>query len=122
MDKIKALWALFHVGEEVADPAKWKSRQMTGTILGAVLVAVINLLKTFGYDIPLSAEDSTQVGAAIVVVWNLALTMVTSKRAGLPASAGAAGSGDSTGTQGLPPVPGSDDAPPTVGRVDNTLF
>lgn len=121
MDKIKALWALFHVGEEVADPAKWKSRQMTGTVLGAAIVALINALKAFGYDIPIDAEAATQIGAGVVVVYNVVLTMVTSKRAGLSVAKPADSSGGGAGPQVVPTVQGTD-APPTVGRVDNPLY
>lgn len=83
--KLGALWALFRKGEEVSDPEKWKSRQITGTMLAGLLLAIIHLAKTFGYDIPMDEDTASTIGVGVIAAANVVLTMVTSKKAGLQA-------------------------------------
>jgi uncharacterized membrane protein len=84
MEKLILFFQLFRQGSEVADPAKWKSRQITATMLVGVFVILQKIAKSFGYEIPLNEGDMATVGGAIVVIVNVVLTMVTSKRAGFP--------------------------------------
>lgn len=85
-DKIKAGWALFHEGQAVADPAKWKNRQITATALGAVFIGIVQLAKAFNYDIPLDPGTATTIAAGIISATNFVLTLTTSKVVGLPST------------------------------------
>lgn len=84
MGKIAALWALFRQGQSVADPKLWKQRQITATALGAVLLAVVAVLKAFGVDIPLDTETAVAIGGGVIAVVNVVLTLVTTDKVGLP--------------------------------------
>lgn len=85
MDKLIALWGLFRKGDAVSNPAAWKAGQITITMLGALVMAVLNLGKSFGYDFPIDQEAANTIGAAILAIVNGVLTVTTSKTIGLPA-------------------------------------
>lgn len=89
MNKLMLLLSAFRKGNELADSAKWKSRQITSTAIGAFIIALIQLAKALGYDIPLDSETATAIGAGILGVVNVALTILTSKRIGTAEQAGA---------------------------------
>jgi hypothetical protein len=82
-EKLSSYLDLFRKGSEVSDPEKWKSRQITGTMLAGVIIAVINLAKAYGYDLPVSPNDANSIGVGIIAVVNVVLTCTTSKRAGI---------------------------------------
>lgn len=84
VSKLKALWSLFKAGEAVADPAKWKARQITTTMLAGLIVAAVQLAKVFGLEIPIDTETATVIAAGLLAVVNTILTITTSKTVGLP--------------------------------------
>jgi len=84
MDKIKALWNLFKQGQCVVDPAMWKNRQITVTVLAGVILAIINLVSAFGYAIPIDLETANAIAGGILAVVNTVLTMTTSEKVGIP--------------------------------------
>jgi hypothetical protein len=83
--KLGSYMDLFRKGSEVANVEKWKSHQITGTMVAGVLIALINLAKVYGYDLPIgiTTDDLNQLGVGIIAVANIMLTCTTSKRAGL---------------------------------------
>lgn len=83
MGKIAALWNLFKAGEQVEDPAKWKGRQITVTAVGGLLLAAVNVSKAFGYDIPVDEHTATTIGAGVLAVVNVVLTVTTSRHVGV---------------------------------------
>lgn len=83
MGKITALWALFRQGQSVADPALWKTRQITATVLAGVLVALVNVAHAFGLEIPLDMDTANAIAAGAIGVVNLVLTITTSEKVGL---------------------------------------
>lgn len=93
MEKLLSLWSLFRKGDAVSNPTAWKTGQVTATMLGALVLAVINLAKNFGYDLPIDSEGANAIGAAVLIVVNSVLTITTSKSVGLPAKP-SAGEGD----------------------------
>ncbi len=87
MKKLMVLFSLFRKGSELADSEKWKSHQITSTMLGVFLLACVQAAKAFGYDLPINEETATAIGAGILGVVNVVLSIITSKRAGiLPAA------------------------------------
>lgn len=75
---------LFRKGRELADAQKWKQHQITATSIGLVLMAFISVLRSFfGIDIALSDTQAELLGSAVLLVFNLVLTVITSKRAGI---------------------------------------
>ena len=84
MSKLWALFDLFRKGSVVTDPALWKQRQITATVLLPLLASLVAASKAFGYDLPLTDADLAQLVGGLVVVINLVLTLATSDKVGLP--------------------------------------
>lgn len=83
MGKIAALWNLFKAGEQVDDPAKWKGHQITANALGAGILASVNLVKSFGYELPVDEATANTIGAGVLAVVNVILTITTSRHVGV---------------------------------------
>lgn len=86
MNKIKAFWDLFKAGQSVAEPAKWKSRQVTATVLAAVILAVVNLLAAFGVMIPVDTETANLIAGGLIAIVNVILTITTTEKIGVGSS------------------------------------
>lgn len=84
MSKLSALFALFRKGSEVSDVEKWKSRQITANMLVALLAALVGVAKAFGADLDIGNDDLAAIAGGVFAIYNITLTAVTSKRAGLP--------------------------------------
>jgi len=85
MRRMLAWLALLRAGNAVADPKKWKKRQITATMLVPIIAALIDLSRQYGYDIPLDHESIVTIAMAVVVVGNVIFTITTSRTIGLPA-------------------------------------
>lgn len=81
--KLKVFFELFQKGKEVADPAKWKSRQVTATMLVGLLLALVHVAKEFGYVIPIDESTANGIAAGIIAIVNVILTYTTSSRVGI---------------------------------------
>ena len=86
LDKIQGLWSLMQAGKAVADPTLWNTRQVKTTMLVAVLMAVVQLAKGFGYELPVDADTATAVAGGIIAAVNVVLTVSTSDKVGLNSS------------------------------------
>lgn len=89
LDKLKAFYAVFTAGQQVADPVKWKKRQVTSGMLAAFLCAAVALAKTFGYTLPLDDDQLLQISGALLSVlgvFNGAVTVASTTKIGLPAA------------------------------------
>ena len=80
MGKIKAIFQLLQVGSVVADPAKWKKRQITITMLSMLIWAI---LKLTGYDDAVGGETVDAVAGGILAAVNFVLTITTTEKIGL---------------------------------------
>lgn len=85
MDKLKSILNLFRKGNAVLDPALWKNRQITATVLAGVILALINVLSAFGFAIPIDVETANAIAAGLIGLVNVILTMTTTDKIGLPA-------------------------------------
>lgn len=83
MNKIMAFLSLFRKGEQLANSAAWKNRQITGTMVGVFLVALVQVANAFGVSIPLDEGTAVAIGGGVIGIWNVLLTVLTSKKAGL---------------------------------------
>lgn len=83
LDKLKSVWNVFKQGQAVANPAAWKRGQITATMLGGFFIAIVQLAKAFGHDIPLDADTSTAIAGGIVAGVNWLLTIVTTDKIGI---------------------------------------
>lgn len=83
MNAIMNFIQLFKYGHEVANPALWKDRQMAATVVAGLIIGLVKMAGSFGYTLPFDDESAVQLAGGIVVVVNLVLTLITSKRAGV---------------------------------------
>ena len=84
LTKITSVIDLFRKGQVVADPEKWKNRQVTATVLGAVIVAGANTATAFGYPIPVDIDTANTIAVGLISVFNAVMTYVTTDKIGLP--------------------------------------
>jgi hypothetical protein len=81
--KIKAALSLMKAGKVVADPAKWKARQIETSALVTALWAFVNASSAFGLEIPVNAEIIDGVAVAMLAVVNVVLTVTTTDKIGV---------------------------------------
>ena len=87
MNKFLALFNLLRKGAVCADPAAWKNRQITATVLAAALLAAANVAVAFGYPLPIDETVATAVASGLIALVNVVLTVATTDKVGLPAQA-----------------------------------
>jgi hypothetical protein len=92
MNKLLAFFDLFRKGSEVADPALWKNRGAAVIAVTALIYALLQVAKAYGYDFNLSPEDVGGIAVGVVAVVSLLVTYITSSKVGI-----------------LPPKPGAGD-------------
>lgn len=83
MEKLAALWNLFRKGEAVGNPAAWKAGQVSATALGAVIVAAVHVLSTFGVSLPIDEGSSLAIAGGVIAVVNIVLTYTTTDKIGI---------------------------------------
>ena len=76
---------ILSIGNAVADPAKWKKRQLLLTVISGSLTILFNVLDYYGIKPPFEAspEVINNISLSFLLVWNGVLTLVTSKTVGL---------------------------------------
>lgn len=81
--KLTALVDLFRKGQMVANPEKWKNRQVTATVLGTVIVAGANTATAFGYPFPVDMDTANTIALGLISVFNTVMTYITSEKVGI---------------------------------------
>lgn len=81
--RAKAAYTLLQKGKAVADPAKWKSHQITATALTGVIWAALQVAEVFGYAIPVDEQTVDSIAVGILALVNWVLTLSTSDKVGL---------------------------------------
>ena len=113
MGKLAALFSLFRKGNEIADPGKWKSHQITANSIAVFLASLLAVAKAFGLEIPVGDGDIALAAGGVLGVANIIGTIITSKKVGLPA----AEPEPAVPTYGASPAPAANYAP-IRGQVD----
>ena len=85
MGKLAAIFRLFRKGSEVSNVEAWKTGQITANTVVALLAAVVAVAKSFGVAFDVADADLAAIGGGVFAAGNIIVTIVTSKRAGLPA-------------------------------------
>jgi len=85
MEKFLAILSLFRKGSEVGNPESWKTGQVTANAVGGFILALVTVANDFGANLPVSDAQALAIGGGFFALVNVVLTVVTSKRAGLPA-------------------------------------
>lgn len=94
MEKLFAVLALFRRGNEVADPALWKTGGMAAMAFVPFLLALDRVGAAFGLPLGISESAAADVSAGIVAAIGVVSHLITSKKVGLPAEPA---SGETTG-------------------------
>lgn len=81
--KAKAAFTLLQKGKAVADPAKWKSRQITATMLTGVIWAALQAAEAFGYTVPVDETTVDSIAVGVLALVNWVLTLSTSEKVGM---------------------------------------
>lgn len=80
-------WRVLKKGESVADPTTWKNRLVATNALAALLVSVIGLAQSAGYELNVLPEQAEQVAGYITgLIWvgmNIYGTYATSTKVGI---------------------------------------
>lgn len=82
-NKIKLFIDLFRKGSEVANAEAWKNHQITGTLVGGLILAIINVAQIYGFSLPVDVDSANAIGAGLVAAINVLLTAATSANIGL---------------------------------------
>jgi hypothetical protein len=84
---LKDFLVLFQKGKEVANPEAWKKLQVEAN-LAALIIALLSVASSFGYDVPVSEETVKALSTGIVAAYalfNSVLTVITTARIGFKA-------------------------------------
>jgi hypothetical protein len=81
--KLKVAYYILQKGKSLSDPAKWKNRQITVTMLTGMIWAVIQGAESFGYVLPIDETTVDSVAVGVLAVVNWVLTLSTSEKVGL---------------------------------------
>lgn len=81
--KLSLFIDVFRKGSEVANAEAWKTGQITGTLVGGLIIALANISAAYSHPLPIDTGTANVIGAGIVAFANVLLTAATSKRAGL---------------------------------------
>lgn len=80
LSKLKHGFALFQAGRRVADPVKWKRRQIEVTAVASVIWAATKLLESFGIVLPMDQETVDGLAISTITVVNFILTLTTTNK------------------------------------------
>ena len=83
--KIRAALSALRAGEELRDPANWKTKQNQINVITAAIVAAVGLAKAFGIEVPMTETEINGAAYTFVVLIGLVnfyLTTATTKKIG----------------------------------------
>jgi hypothetical protein len=83
-EKLKLFWSLFHQGAACANPAAWKTHQISANQIAAVVTTLVGISAAFGYQVDVNGQTALAIGGGLVAVVNVVLTIISSKTVGLP--------------------------------------
>lgn len=78
LNKISAGWKVLKAGEMVANPVAWKRGQITVGYLVGFLSASVVLVRSLGYEIPVSDEQLSAIATVILFIYGLFNNVATS--------------------------------------------
>lgn len=83
IEKAKDAFSVFKVGKVVADPAKWKSHQVSANQVIAVLAGALGLAKACGYDLHMDDSTVNSLGVGLFALVNWVFTVATTDKIGI---------------------------------------
>lgn len=85
---MNALLAVILKGVTVANPKAWQTGQVTGTVIGGLILAIINCAQSFGYVLPVTVDtaQANEIGAALLTLFNVGMSAASHSHIGLAGS------------------------------------
>lgn len=80
---MNAIFAAVLKGVTVANPQAWQTGQITATIVGGFILALINIAHAYGCPVIIDAAQANELGAGIIVLVNVFISAATSKHLGV---------------------------------------
>ena len=81
--RIKVAHRLMQKGRSLSDPAKWKKRQITTTMLTGAIWSAVQAAEAFGYAVPIDETTVDAIAVGVLATVNWVLTLSTSEKVGL---------------------------------------
>lgn len=78
------MFEVFQKGRSVLQPGFWKNVQNATTVLGGLIITLVQIAGGMGHALPIDENTATLIAGGIVAVVNVVLTLITSKHVGLP--------------------------------------
>ncbi len=82
LKKLRAIVDVFEAGKAVGNPRLWKIGQLSANTVAALIFAVAQLLKLFGYDFGIDLDASSDIAVCFLAVANFIATVVSTKHIG----------------------------------------
>lgn len=109
LKRVKAFWELFQAGKRVGNPATWKTRQVGVDAVHGLLWATITVWALLtNQEVPVTGEALDGISLALVTavpalveLFNIVTTIVTTRKIGLQGKGEADDQGDK-GREGTP--------------------
>jgi hypothetical protein len=83
MNKMFAFLNVLRVGQQVDNPAAWKTGQISANALAALFVALAGLARALGASVEITDVQSLAIAGGVLAFVNVVLTAVTSQKVGL---------------------------------------
>lgn len=83
MKKLLTLFGLFKRGQAMANPDRWKKRQVTANGIAGLLWAVVRVAEAYGYDLQMETATIDSLAVAILSVVNFVLTITANEDVGV---------------------------------------
>lgn len=68
----------------MANPDRWKKRQVTANGIAGLLWAVVRVAEAYGYDLQIETATIDSLAVAILALVNFVLTLTANEDVGLP--------------------------------------
>jgi hypothetical protein len=82
---MQAIIAILLQGVTVANPKAWQTGQVTGTVLGGLILALLNAAHAYGFALPVSIDTATanEAGAALLTLFNIGMSAASHAHIGI---------------------------------------
>lgn len=73
----QSVWRALFIGVQLASAEAWRRRLITGAMVASFLSSILVVLRANGIDIPVSDEDLAAIGAGVVALGGVLVSLLT---------------------------------------------